>query len=58
MGYTGTSNFKVNKLGDAKFSQGIRSLAKQFLSKQVLPVQGDQNVTPPSRPLREAVYKR
>jgi hypothetical protein len=38
--------------------KGIRSTAKQFLAKQVMPVQGDRKVSPPSRPLREATYKR
>jgi len=37
--------------------KGIRSTAKQFLAKQVMPVSG-KTLSPPARPLREATYRR
>lgn len=58
MAYNGPSNYRSNTYRDVSFSQGKRSTAKQVLTRQVMPVQGDQKVSPPSRPLREAVYKR
>ena len=38
--------------------KGIHSNAKQVLTKQVMPVNGKQTVSAPSRPLREATYRR
>ena len=58
MAYSAPNNSKVNTFRDVSFSQGKRSTAKQTLSQQVMPVQGDRNVSAPSRPLREATYKR
>jgi len=58
MAYAAPNNTKSNTYRDVRFGQGIRSTNKQVLTKQVLPTTGDQNVSPPSRPLREATYKR
>ena len=58
MAYSAPSNTRSNTYKDVSLQQGKKSTAKQVLDRQIMPATGDRPSSVPSRPLRDATYKR